>query len=320
MRRALVVGIDNYGGWETDLSGCINDANSLLPLLQRNDDDTPNFHCEQLLGEAGVSVVLREDLYNRLQSLFAPGADIALLYFAGHGERVKGDVALVTSHGTDATPGVRFTEVLEMIAKSPVAEVVIMLDCCFSGGAGAVPALASEGTVLRSGVSILTASRAEQVSVETTSERGAFSTYLEAALKGGAADILGNVTVASIYAYLTEAFGAWEQRPMFKANVDRLQNVRTCGPSVPLPVLRRLPDWFRDPFQEFPLDPSFEPDAEPANPANEEIFGQLQKCSAAKLVVPVGEDHMYFAAMNSKSCRLTALGRRYHRLAAQGRV
>jgi hypothetical protein len=107
---------------------------------------------------------------------------------------------------------------------------------------------------------------------------------------------------------------------MFKANIDRLQNVRTCGPSVPLPVLRCLPDWFPDPHQEFPLDPSFEPDADPSNPENEGIFGQLQKCTAAKLVVPVGEDHMYFAAMNSKSCKLTALGRRYHRLAAQGRV
>jgi hypothetical protein len=29
---------------------------------------------------------------------------------------------------------------------------------------------------------------------------------------------------------------------------------------------------------------------------------------------------MYYAAMNSKSCRLTAMGRRYWQLAASGRI
>ncbi len=31
-------------------------------------------------------------------------------------------------------------------------------------------------------------------------------------------------------------------------------------------------------------------------------------------IVPVGEDHMYFAAMNSKSCALTSIGKQYWRL------
>lgn len=50
--------------------------------------------------------------------------------------------------------------------------------------------------------------------------RGVFSTYLYDAL--GGADIRGQVTVASVYAYLDESFGPWDQRPMFKANVERL--------------------------------------------------------------------------------------------------
>lgn len=320
MKRALVVGIDNYGGPRFDLGGCVNDARALMPLLQRNEDDSPNFHCEHLLGEVGGVGVRRDELHARLEALLAPGADFALLYFAGHGQGVRGDAALVTSDASDATPGVRFTEVLEMITTSQVPEVVIMLDCCFSGGAGAVPAISADASTLRHGVSILTASRGDQVSVETEHGRGLFSTYLEAALEGGAADVLGNVTVAGLYAYLSEAFGAWEQRPTLKANVDKLQNVRTCSPSVPLPILRRLPEWFPDPYDEYPLDPSHEPDAEPDHPEHEEIFAQLQKCTAAKLVVPVGEEHMYYAAMNSRSCALTALGRRYQRLAAQERL
>jgi hypothetical protein len=32
------------------------------------------------------------------------------------------------------------------------------------------------------------------------------------------------------------------------------------------------------------------------------------------LVIPIGEDYMYYAAINSKSCKLTALGYQYWRL------
>jgi len=38
------------------------------------------------------------------------------------------------------------------------------------------------------------------------------------------------------------------------------------------------------------------------------------------LVVPVSEEHMYYAAINSKSCRLTALGGHYWRLVNQKKI
>ena len=68
------------------------------------------------------------------------------------------------------------------------------------------------------------------------------------------------------------------------------------------------------------LDPSFEPDAKPDHPEHEQTFGELQKCRAAKLIEPVGEAHMYYAAVNSTACRLTELGRLYWRLALDGRI
>jgi hypothetical protein len=40
----------------------------------------------------------------------------------------------------------------------------------------------------------------------------------------------------------------------------------------------------------------------------------------ARLVEPVGADHLYFAAMQSGACRLTALGRHYWRMADEGRL
>ena len=38
------------------------------------------------------------------------------------------------------------------------------------------------------------------------------------------------------------------------------------------------------------------------------------------LVVPVDEEHMYYAAMNSRACRLTALGAQYWRLANEKKL
>ncbi|MGR3871415.1 caspase family protein [Streptomyces graminifolii] len=311
MKRALLVGVDEYENFDS-LNGCVNDVSALDPLLRRNEDDSLNFSTQLLRTDQGS--INRGVLSDALNSLFAPGVNIALFYFAGHGDPANGDVNLVLSDSNHSTPGLRLTEVLEIVSRSPVQEVVIILDCCFSGGAGTVPLLSPQGSVLRNGLSILAASRSEQFSAELDG-RGAFSTYLEGALEGGAADILGHVTVAGIYSYLSESFGAWEQRPTFKANIDRLHDIRQCKPSVPLAVLRNLPIWFPHRDSVHSLDPSFEPDAEPRHEENERIFSMLQKCRAAKLVEPVGEEHMYFAAMNSKSCRLTALGQHYRQMA-----
>ena len=46
----------------------------------------------------------------------------------------------------------------------------------------------------------------------------------------------------------------------------------------------------------------------------------LQKLESVDLVEPVDEEHMYFAAMNSKSCRLTPLGKYYWKLLKDDRI
>lgn len=324
LRRALVVGIDHYP-FLGDLGGCVNDAAALGPLLARNEDDSPNFEVRMLTAPVGSGDVGRDDLLEALDRLFAPGVHMSLLYFAGHGAQVAGgaDVTLMTSDGTPQTPGVRFSEVLERINNCD-QEVAVILDCCFSGGAGGVPAAMTSGAVLRQGVSMLTASRADQTSVETPAGRGQFSAYLEGALDGGAADVLGHLTLAGLYSYLSEAFGTWDQRPMFKANVDHLQDIRRCDPAVPLATLRQLPTWFPTPDHIFALDPTYEPDKRESglepHPEHETVFKQLQKCVSAKLVEPLGADHMYFAAMQNEACRLTPLGKHYRHLASKDRL
>lgn len=311
LNRALLVGIDEYRH-ARGLAGCAADAQALARLLARHEDGTRNFDCRTATG-----TVLRDELLIALDRLLAPGADFALFYFAGHGVAAYGDVALGTTDGSEPTLGVAFREVLERISRSSIREVVVILDCCFSGGAGTLALLDSSAAVLRPGFSILTASRGDQVSWEGDG-RGQFSVFLEAALDGGAADVLGQVTVASVYAFLSESFGAWDQRPTFKANVERLHPLRHCRPAVDIETLRALVKWFPTPYHVYRLDPSYEPEALPRNPEHEAIFARLQACRSAKLVEPVGHQHLYYAAVESGGCRLTALGRHYWHLSERG--
>jgi Caspase domain len=316
MKRALLIGIDQYDQF-SDLGGCVNDVDAVEPLLARNEDSSPNFDCQKRTSATGG--VTRDELLADFDALLSGGADVALAYFAGHGQGRDTDVVLVTSNGTDSTPGVALSEIMTKVTASPVKEIMLILDCCFAGAAGGVPQLGTAAASLRNGVSILAASRGDQEASETPSGRGLFSTYLCGGLEGGAADVLGRSTVAGMYAYLDESFGPWQQRPVFKANIERLHELRACKPAVPLAELRRLPEFFPTTDHELTLDPSYEPDAEPKNAANEKIFGTLQKYRAAKLVEPVDEEHMYFAAMNSKGCRLTLLGQHYLHLAKESR-
>jgi len=315
MKRALVVGTDVYRTFR-QLRGCVNDARAVSALVARHEDGTPDFDCHLLADSiAGVD---HDSLRRAIEHLLSGGADVALLYAAGHGLVRDGELTLVTTDGTSQTPGVGLNDILSIAARSEIREIILILDCCFSGHAGRVPQLTVDTAVLRPGLVILTATRADEPAVETAKRRGLFSTMLCAGLEGGAADVLGKVTIGGLYAYLSECFGPWDQRPMLKANIEREGELRRCRPSVPVDELRRLPELFPTPGQELPLDPSYEPDAEPRNPGHERDFALLQRARAAKLVEPVGTEHLYFAAMNSLSCRLTPLGQHYRRMAQRG--
>jgi len=317
MKRALLVGIDQYDRYPA-LSGCVNDVTAIEPMLARHADDSPNFECRSLNSKRDK--VTRRALLSAIDVLLRPGADVALFYFAGHGSGAWNDVVLVTQDGDGTDPGVPLSTVLGRIQASRVPEILLVLDCCYSGGAGGVPQVGGGVALLREGVTLLTASRKDQTAAETPEGRGLFSSLLGAALEGGAADVTGKVTAAGIYAFLTESLGAWDQRPTLKANLEQLHEIRCCSPAVPLPDLRRLDEIFAAEDGDLALDPSYEPTLEPRNSAHEAIFAMLQRCRAAKLVEPVGVPHMYDAAAQSKACRLTLLGRHYWRLAKSGLI
>lgn len=316
-KRALLVGIDTYDHFKP-LTACAKDVHALAPLLAEHEDGTANFAVTRLTSD--TDRIDRSRLMRHAREELASGSDVVLLYFAGHGAERAGDVILCTQEGNVHDEGVAFSALLGLINASPVDEVIVILDCCFSGGAGGNPVIGKDLSYVRPGVAILSASRHDELAEEMpTVGRGRFSYFLCAALDGGAADVLGNVGVIGAYAYLRESFGAGEQRPTFKCNVANLHRLRRCHPAVALDEMRRLSEFFEpDPGFLLPLDPSYEPTAPPSHPVNETIFGILQRYRAAKLVEPIDVPHMYDAAMQGKSCRLTPLGRHYRHLVEQG--
>ena len=309
MRKALVVGINGYT--TSPLHGCVNDANSLAAIIESNGDGSPNFDVK-LITCPNVQVT-RPVLREAIEQLFSGDSDMALLYFSGHGYIKSTGGYLVTVDAKKYDEGVSMDEVLSLANQSKAKNKVIILDCCHSGAMGS-PALGTNSVAqLSEGLSVLTASRDSEYAMEIGGA-GVFTSLVIDALKGGAADVRGNISPGSLYAYVDEALGAWDQRPIFKTNVTSFANIRRLPPKVPFNVLRKITQYFTTPDSEHQLDPTYE-DTEPsANPDNVKIFKELQMLQSVGLVVPVDAEFMYFAAINSKSCRLAALGYQYWRL------
>ena len=316
MRKALIVGIDNYT--QCPLHGCCNDADAVARVLEENGDGSPNFSAK-----IEKDVCSKAKLRGLIEDCFSGDADIALFYYSGHGHIDSVGGYLVTPDFTNHDYGVSLQEVLAIANASRCKDKIIVLDSCFSGFMGSINTAGQNTAVINEGVTILTASRSSETSAEINGH-GLFTSLLLEALSGGAADITGHITPGGIYAYIDKALGPWEQRPVFKTNVTRFTSLRNVIPQVDISIIRKLCTYFSSENSELAIDPSFEPTNSPsvthevvqpyANSVNTKIFSDLQKLEGIGLVVPVGEDHMYFAAMNSKSCALTSIGKQYWRL------
>lgn len=324
MRIALIVGI-NYYKHGSSLFGCVDDAYAVKAVLERHDGGAVNFDCQLLTGTGPSDVVNRGDLKDQIEQLFKADAEIALLYFAGHGHIEAAGGYLLASDSTRGDEGVSLSEILTYANASPAKNKVIILDSCHSGIAG-TPPTGDQLATLSEGMTVLTASTKDQYATEENG-RGVFTTLLVDALNGSAANLTGDITPGSVYAHIDQSLGAWEQRPVFKTNVKQFVSLREVSPPIPISDLRRLTEFFPYSGFEFPLDPSYEPEMKgrdpgmpPPNPENTRTFAVLQRYNRLNMLVPVDAPHMWNAAMESKGCRLTALGEHYRRLVAKNRI
>ncbi|MEH3036195.1 MAG: caspase family protein [Sphingomonas adhaesiva] len=306
-RAAACVGIDAYERVKR-LSGCENDASAMHDRLLEHADRSANFASRLHLSSDGR--LTRAALRKIVRELFEMrDLEVALFYFAGHGAVTADGSFLVSQEGDFGDEGIAMSEIIAKANGSTARERVIILDCC---NAGAVDALFATGLQLplAKGVSVLASSRDVEPSPEAGG-RGVFTKRVCDALDGGAADVLGAVTVASIYAYVDQVFTLFEQRPQFMANVSKLVTIRRAEAAVSPDKLRRLLDYFPEPDHVIQLGPEYEPTAEPNDEAKEAVFADLQRFRGARLVEPHGTEHMYWAAMERRTCGLTPLGRFY---------
>jgi len=333
MRSALIVGIDHYDG-QNKLLGCVKNAENMKDVLTHNHDDSNNFDVNLLTSNPSNNVTAKE-LEENIKKLFATESDVLLFYFAGHSYYSK-DHSCAYFYTQDAIGnhyGVPYTFLMNLANKAypKHKSVIIIIDSCHAGSFGEECAIDGDSvpTNIGTGVNILLSAGKGESAKDSNIEGSFFTRMLVDGLRGSAADIRGNVTPAALYSHIDHLLSSWDQRPIFKANVNSFVSLRRCKEKLSLKILLALPKLFENPDDEFPLDFTFEPDREnvperyrhiPVNPINAEKFKILQRCNRFGLVVPIDAEHMYYAAINSKSCKLTELGKHYRFLAKKKRL
>lgn len=325
MKKALVVGI-NYYNHIASLNGCVRDANNVNEMLARHEDGSVNFHTRCMTASGSTDAISRKQLKEAIQQLFDGDSEVALLYFAGHGYVEATGGYICSSEVMAGDEGIPLNDVMTWANRSAARNKVIVLDSCHGGAVGANPVV-PDVSELSEGMTILTASTADQYADEVNGS-GVFTSLFVDALNGAAANLVGAVTPGSVYAHIDQSLGPWTQRPVFKTNIRTFVSLRKVRPPLALSELRRISEFFPRAGYEFPLDPTFEPERpctslpgvpEP-EPKNTATFEILQQFNRVNLVVPSGAPHMWHAAMQSKACRLTALGEHYRRLVQEGMI
>lgn len=296
MRKALVIGIDYYEH-VSPLSGCVNDAHSVKGMLERHSDGSVNFGVRLLAGTGPSESVSRDVLREAITSLFVDDSEVALLYFAGHGFVDETGGFLCASECRSGHDGLSLHDVTTFAINSKAKNKIIVLDSCHSGVVGDKP-VTQKIAEIKEGMTILTASTAEQYAMEVEGGgAGVFTNLFLDALGGSAANLVGEITPGAVYAHIDQSLGPWSQRPVFKTNVKTFVSLRRVQPQLPLADLQRIAELFPEPGYEFRLDPTYEPERScdgyasipPPNPANTAVFRILQKYNRVNLLVPNNE-------------------------------
>ena len=138
MRKALIVGINHYDHI-TSLYGCVNDALAVSEIFEQhgNAGRDKNFRTPRLMTAANANeAISRRELKDAVRELFAGDAEIALLYFAGHGYIDDIGGYLCASDCESGDDGLSLDEVMTLANTSEATNKVIILDSCHSGVTG----------------------------------------------------------------------------------------------------------------------------------------------------------------------------------------
>jgi hypothetical protein len=249
-----------------------------------------------------------------------------IVYFSGHAVAHQGRTYLIATGYNGNIPGpgcVDFAILLDLVNRSRVDDVVVILDCCHAGASFDDERVQLYGeysvSLLRDGVVVLAGAERDENAFEIDG-RSLFTELLVEGLEGGAADIFGHVTASSLYAYVDERLGEFElQRPIFKANVSRLLSIRRSRPRITRAELRSMAICFPEPTEPYFLSPEHEGTEEGHDPVLVERFQHLKNLRDVGLVFqdPNYTD-FWSTAMASSWVKLTEKGRHVWQRNARG--
>lgn len=138
---------------------------------------------------------------------------------------------LLTQYSGEEGWGIGFDELMSLAEQSRAAEVIIILDCCEAGAFGESLARWKRRSVsvVPSGTTVLAACRSYQ-QAKSGFPQSAFTAELLKAFSGAAGDRQGKITAAGVFSQIDSSMETWAQRPVFKANVDRMTSLRAISP------------------------------------------------------------------------------------------
>ena len=254
-KRALLVGVGDYlqDSGLRNLRSPRKDVDALQRVLSDPDCGfrvTPQFNPKS------------QEIKGELEALFADEkgeAELALFYFSGHGKLdPSGELFLCAGDTLEKRPmstTVALSEVRRFINATRAKQVVVILDCCYSGAAQGTFKGGEVATAISNNLGgegrgryLITSSTAIQPSMELEKyETSLFTTFLVEGI-GGAADSNNDniITIEELYRYVeAEMLREFPQQSPKNLVIGTMGDVviarkgNASGPAAPLEPMRQ---------------------------------------------------------------------------------
>jgi len=229
MNKALVI-CSSHVESDADfsyISGIEKDAEYLCDLFQKHFDDTPNFRVEKQISK-DAKYLTKDDVDKALKFMLENGkhVELAIIYFIGHGfVDTDGVLRYATSNSKcSGADSIRIDDVLKKAYESEIVDVVIILDCCYSGN------LIFENINIQNNrkVHILTASRDNEVILKDVASGSYFTRIFCEGMEGAAANQMSSVTLSSMFDFLSFKSKTNFATPCLKTITNRNFVIRNC--------------------------------------------------------------------------------------------
>lgn len=309
MRKGLSIGASRCSNGNVTVAPL--DAQRVATALRTNGDGSSNIEFAVETDEAHR--LSKELVSDRVEGLFSAPATLAVFYYSGHGQR-DGDGCSLLLETISGSFQISIAELISQANESAIRDAVLIFDCCHSG------INANWMTLnLRPGVSVFAACSLHE-KAWTNDRSSIFTELLLDGLHGAAADSAGEITTSGLYTFIERPLGAWDQRPMFAANLFSTQILRRCADLRTINAIRLMPKLFRASDSIYRLDAAHLRTDLKADLDKVHAFTDLEILFKEGFIDVEDDRSLSEAAFRDGKCSLSRKGAAYWRLAKDGRI